>query len=120
MRAPQMAPDWGRMIEDMMRAGLKQGDIGKSMGVDLTDRMIGHYRAGVQPVYWRGEALVLLWCETVKKKREALPMLEVTRGHRVADNRAESGPRLRSLPQWPPLHVAAKVAKLRKKAKETA
>lgn len=120
MRAPQMAPDWGRMIEDMIRAGLKHADIGREMGVDLTERMVSHYRVGVQPVYWRGEALVVLWCKTLRKKREALPMLEVTRGHRVRENRSgETGPRLRALPEWPPLHVAAKVVRA-KKSKEPA
>jgi|PlaIllAssembly_1097288.scaffolds.fasta_scaffold00158_13 hypothetical protein len=119
MKNPQLAPDWGRIIEDMVAAGHSQADIGKAMNVDLTDRMLSHYRAGVQPTYWRGAALLALWCKVTKRKMETVYMVEVVRGHRVPNNRAESsGPRVQSLPQWP---AAAKPAvKRAKKVKEPA
>jgi len=111
-RKPQLAPDWGLMIEDLMRAGLTQAAIGKEMGLDLTDRMLGYYRAGVQPTFWRGDALLVVWCAKTGKRREDVPMVEVTKGHRVGRNReAANGPTMRSpLPQWPPVGAAANSA----------
>lgn len=108
--APKMAPDWGRLLDDLLKAGLSQANIGTAMGVDLTDRMLRHYRAGVQPAFHRGDAVVVLWCATQGKKREDVPMLEVVKGHRVDSNReAANGPTMRSpLPQWPPIHASAK------------
>lgn len=113
MRRPQLAPDWGRVIDDMVRAKLTLADIGKTMGLDLTDRMLSHYRTGVQPTYWRGAALLKLWAEVTKQPLDKVPMREVVRGHRVPENREAGGPRVQALPQWP----VAKKAVPRKKAK---
>lgn len=118
-RKPQQAPDWGLMIEDLISAGVSQADIGKAMGVDLTDRMLRHYRAGVQPAFHRGDAVVELWCKTAKKRRSDVPMVPFTRGHRVPTNREVSqAPRLAgNLPSFPPIQAAAaKVAAAVKRA----
>lgn len=118
-RNPQMAPDWGLLFDDLLGAGLNQEAIGAAMGVDLTDRMLRHYRAGVQPAFHRGDAVVELWCKRCKKKRGDLPMLPVVRGHRVPTNREVSqAPRLAgNLPSFPPIQAAAaKVAAAVKRA----
>ena len=119
MRRPQLAPDWGRVIDDMVRAKLTLAEIGHAMAVDLTDRMISHYRAGVQPTYWRGAALLKLWTEKTGKTLDTVPMREVVRGHRVPNNRPDPpGPRAQSLPDWPPCPPKS-VAPLKTKAKRT-
>jgi len=118
MRAPQMAPDWGRIIEDILRAGLSgRREICRVIGVELTDRMISHYSAGTQPTYWRGVALLDLWSRLTKHEQAAAPMREVVRGHRVPNNRNPNGaPQMRApLPQWPPIHQIAKEAKAKRK-----
>lgn len=82
-RLTQNAPDWGQLISDVVSTGLSHGQIGERMGAMLTTRMLRHYAEGVQPVHFRGEALVLLWCERMELDRTELPMLEVVRGHRA-------------------------------------
>ena len=124
-RKPQLAPNWGLMIEDLMRTGMTQSDVGKAMGLDLTDRMLGFYRAGVQPTFWRGDALLNLWLAVCKKQRDAVPMLPVTRGHRVPNNREVSqAPRLAgNLPSFPPIDGASTrpaAKRGRRKVKEAA
>lgn len=101
-REPTQTPDWAAMIEQMVDKGLTHADIGKAMGSVLTLRMIRHYRLGVQPLHYRGEAMIQLWCETMAAQRGALPMMELVRGHRVAKREAESGPQVTRLPNWPP------------------
>lgn len=81
---PQRAPDWGQLIADVVGTGLSHGDIGSRMGAMLTTRMLRHYAEGVQPVHFRGEALIALWCERMKSERAELPTLAVVRGHRAA------------------------------------
>lgn len=115
---PQLAPDWGRLVDDIVGAGHSVTDIGKAIGADFTDRMVRHYRAGVQPTYWRGAALLALWSKVMKRQLDAVYMIEVVRGHRVPTNRNEvPGPRLQELPQWPPV-VASKPAKRVGRAKK--
>lgn len=125
MRQPQKAPDWPLMIDQLVEQGSTLRDIGTAMHTCmLTNQMLRAYRAGVQPLHYRGEALVALWCEKLGKKRDDLPMALVVRGHRVQHNRElPAGPQQHAaLPQWPPvLAVAKKVAAKRsKKAKESA
>ena len=118
-KTPQMAPNWGQLFDDLLAAGISQSAIGKAMGVDLTDRMLRHYRAGVEPAFTRGDAVVELWCKTAKKKRSDVPMVPFTRGHRVPTNREVSqAPRLAgNLPSFPPIQAtAAKVAAAVKRA----
>jgi hypothetical protein len=102
MRAPARTPDWGLMIEQLIHRGMTAKQIGDAMSSVLTVRMIDHYRSGVQPIHFRGEALITLWCKTLKAQRDALPMAELVRGHRVANRNVQTGPRVQSVPDWPP------------------
>ena len=88
-------------------AGLTFADIAKATQSVLTDRMVKHYAAGVQPLYWRGEAMIVLWCKSLRADRAALPMCEIVRGHRVTPSKANPAPVLRSLPAWPPSPAVA-------------
>lgn len=98
----QTVPDWGEMIDALMRAGLTIRQVGDCMSVQVTERMLHHYRNGAQPLHWRGEALIGLWCRTLRRERDEVPLMDLVRGHRVDRNRETSGPVLRSLPAWPP------------------
>jgi len=103
MRATQTAPDWAVMIEQMVGAGLTFADIAKATQSVLTDRMVKHYAAGVQPLYWRGEAMIVLWCKSLRSDRAALPMCEIVRGHRATPSRNNiKYPKVGNLPAWPP------------------
>jgi hypothetical protein len=102
MRATQTAPDWAVMIEQMVAAGLTFADIAKATQSVLTDRMVKHYAAGVQPLHWRGEAMIVLWCKEMRSDRAALPTCEIVRGHRVTPSKENPSPVLRNLPAWPP------------------
>jgi hypothetical protein len=64
-----------------MTAGIPMRKIGTEMGgIEVTDRMLGHYRSGTEPLHWRGELLIAFWCRTLDRKRDDRPMREVTRG----------------------------------------
>lgn len=78
------APAWGLLIEQLVSKGLTHAAISARMGAMLTSRMLRAYADGAQPVHFRGEALIALWCETLKAKREDMPMLAVDRGHRAS------------------------------------
>jgi hypothetical protein len=105
MRKPHRAPDWARMIEDIAATGLNYRQIGEATGTVLTKNMIRHYVLGVQPLYWRGEAMVVLWMRATSLTREDLPMQEVTVPYRVPQG-ARAPEVVVSLPNWPPVAVA--------------
>lgn len=89
------APAWGVLIEQIVAAGLTHAVIGERMGAMLTSRMLRAYADGAQPVHFRGEALIALWCATLKRAREDMPMLPVERGHRASRPKiADLSPRM--------------------------
>lgn len=100
MMAPTKSYDWAALIDQLMAAGVSTRLIGAAMECMLTDRMIHHYRRGVQPLHWRGELLLTFWAQRMGLDREAAPTCSVVRGHRV-ENRTDTGPRVQSLPAWP-------------------
>jgi hypothetical protein len=104
MKKPQTAPDWALMIEQLAATGLTPAAIGRAMSTCvLTNQMLRAYRMGVQPLHFRGEALIALWCVTLERHRDDLPMAELIRGHRVATNRQPAAaPQVINLPAWPP------------------
>lgn len=103
MKREQTVRDWWAMIDQLMRKGLNLKEIGDAMGCQITHRMICHYRAGVQPLHWRGECLLDLWCRTTNQDRSAAPTTQLVRGRRRVDfNRPlPTGPQMQSLPDWP-------------------
>ena len=114
MKQAQQAPDWAVMIEQMTGKGLTFSDIAKATQSVLTDRMVKHYASGVQPLHWRGEAMINLWCATLKAGRDKLPTCEIIRGHRVVRGHENQAPKLQSLPNWPP-SPAASVSPVKRK-----
>ena len=100
------AVDWAAVINALLERGLTMRAVGDAMQLQLTARMLQHYESGVQPAHFRGEGLIALWCRTTGEGRDALPMREVVRGHRVAHaSAAVAGPF--ALPQWPPAAAVA-------------
>lgn len=77
--------DWFQLITDLMQAGIPMRRIGETMGfAQLTGQMLRHYRAGVEPLHWRGEALVEFWCKTTARPREERPMRDKGGRYRAA------------------------------------
>jgi hypothetical protein len=119
---PDQAPDWGSLIDDLVGTGLSQRGIADAMGLtQMTESILRSYREGVQPMWWRGDGLVRLWCDVMKRERSDIPMIPVTRGRRrgvriVESRTADNGPRLVNLPQWPPAPKAQPKMKQRKVA----
>lgn len=106
MRQTDLAPDWPLLLDQLTHdAGMQWTQIARAMGLSmLTESMLRSYRAGVQPMYWRGDAIVELWCQKLGKTRKELPMAPVTRGHRMQRSRANEEPRWQgaaNLPAWP-------------------
>lgn len=94
--------DWSALIADLVATGMPLATIGKRMGCALTTRMLRFYASGSQPVHFRGELLVELWCERLAKDRAALPKVEIVRGHRaVRPKTVDTSPKLQALPDWP-------------------
>lgn len=81
-------PDWFRIITDLVYAGIPMREIGRRMDVHLSEALLRSYRAGGEPAYVRGEALVLLWTETFSKTADDIPRKEFVRGHRATRSRA--------------------------------
>ena len=98
MFQPQMAYDWAAMLMQLLDHGMRPAEIYAGA---LTDKMLYAYRRGAQPLHWRGERILEFWCRTFGKARGDAPVCEVVRGHRV-ERRLVPGPRVQSLPQWPP------------------
>jgi hypothetical protein len=99
----KMAPAWGVIIETLRAAGMTLQDIGNATAGQLNDRMLLHYCSGVQPLYWRGEIMVRLWCERTGKAREQIPMAPVHMHYRRAGRKDyRSTPNITiNLPDWP-------------------
>jgi hypothetical protein len=77
----RLTTDWWRVITDLQQAGIPMLSIGKVMGdVQLTNQMLVHYRAGTEPLHWRGELLLTYWCTMMKKAREDRPMRPQIKG----------------------------------------
>lgn len=117
------APAWGQLIAQLVAGGLSHATIGQRMGAMLTSRMLRAYTDGAQPVHFRGEALIALWCETLKLKREDVPMVAVERGHRAARPKvADLSPRMANVALLtqatrPPQQAVARQGAPRKPAK---
>ena len=39
--------------------------------------MVSYYAQGVQPLHWRGEAIVAMWLRVTGRQREQLPMTTI-------------------------------------------
>ena len=115
MKHKTQSADWPAIIDQIEAAGVSRADIGAAMDVYLTDRMVVHYRRGsVEPAWFRGIGLIALWCRIMGKAEQDVPMRDVVRGHRAART-VYGGPKVQSLPQWPPsAPVSAKPVKRRR------
>ncbi len=90
------------MIADLRADGMSDHLILSTMGYAYSDRLIWHLMGGTQPLHWRGEQLVALWCERMRKERDQVPTCNLVRGHRVAKRVEQNkAPKAVSLPQWP-------------------
>lgn len=113
-----LAIDWHELLQQIMSTGLSLSDIGRRLGgYMISQHMLRYYKLGAQPLHWRGEAMIDLWCSTTKQTRNVLPTTTLVRGHRVQHARANRI--IVNLPQWPPSPQADKPAK-RRKNKEAA
>lgn len=117
MHKPTISYDWSAIIEQLIASGHTTRTLSKALEMELSERALAYYRRGYehgkQPLYWRGERLLLCWCETFSKSRDEAPKCEVRRGHR-ADRRHDLGPQVQSLPQWPPV-APVSVAPIKRK-----
>lgn len=108
--------NWAEIVEQLLGRGVKPSAIN---GAEfITHRVIAHYRRGVQPLHWRGEQMLLAWCNEFKMTRDQAPTCPVVRGHRV-DRRLTPGPRCQSLPQWP-VAAPASVKPIKRRKMEAA
>lgn len=77
------APDWFRIITDLIYAGVSMREIGRNIDIELSEQVLRHYRSGTQPLYPRGEALIRFWCSTLNKQQHEIPRVPFVRGHRA-------------------------------------
>jgi hypothetical protein len=90
----QTAPDWATVIQQIVASGMTEHDISKQPGVALSLKAVRYLATGVQPLFHRGEALVVLWCLRTGKARGEIPLAPVLRGHRMARQRADLSPKI--------------------------
>jgi hypothetical protein len=107
------APDWPAVISQILAAGVARTDVLKRVG--STHRALWHLERGVQPLFYRGELLVALWCEATGRTRSDVPMTLVIRGFRKARQALDRSPKLQSLPDWPPVQRVEMQGKKRRK-----
>ena len=77
------SPDWFAIITDLIYAEIPMREISRRLDLQMSDSLLRSYRAGVQPLYVRGEALIRFWTETTGKPVAELPRKPFIRGHRV-------------------------------------
>lgn len=111
---------WGQLLDDLLAKGLTTREIGGAMGFELSTRMVEFYRRGVQPLHWRGEALLNLWCATMKKQREQAPMAAVNPDGKARGSAMPMHKAAMLLPQWPVVQKVFEAPKKRRKKVEVA
>lgn len=115
------APDWPQIIAQIVATGMTELEIAKQPGVALTLKAIRYLaQEGRQPIFHRGECLVLLWCARTGNRRDAVPVADVIRGHRKARIARDTSPRLQSLPTWPAPAQRVDLQGKKRKVKEPA
>lgn len=101
MHQTPQAPNWAIVIEQIVATDLPMDELCAHTFMSL--RMLKYLRyQGVQPLHWRGEVVLRVWCERTGRHREDVPLIPVHRGHRKSREAADRSPRVQSLPQWPP------------------
>lgn len=78
-----LAPDWFRIITDLVYAGVPVREIARNLDLKASESLLRSYRAGVQPTYVRGEALIRFWAETLKRDAQEIPRMPWAAGHRA-------------------------------------
>jgi hypothetical protein len=68
----RMRIDWFRVLADLERLGMNNRSIARHLGIPKST--IAYWKAGNDPRHSDGEHLIELWCETVHKPREGLPI----------------------------------------------
>ncbi len=88
---PAQTTDWWAIITELQRKGVSLARIGEALGgVQITAAMLSHYKAGTEPLHWRGESLLAFWCSAKDCRREDRPMRDVVRGlHRKAESQSQ-------------------------------
>jgi hypothetical protein len=108
------APDWPIVIEQIVATGLTHEEIARRANQSLKGMRL--LCDGMrQPLFYRGDALIVVWCEMTGKTRNDIPRREVVRGHRKARGPADLSPKLQSLPAWPPVQRVDMQGKKRRK-----
>lgn len=92
--------DWASMIEALEKHGVARRTIGARMCLEVSDKMVLAYKRGSQPAAFRGLGLIALWSETFGERPCPMAELMITPRERRAE--PYTGPRIMSLPQWPP------------------
>lgn len=87
-------PDWANIITAIIATGMTESDISRSPGIGVSIKAIRYLASGVQPLYHRGNALVDLWCVRTGLAREALPLIDLVRGHRKARGAPDLSPKM--------------------------
>lgn len=76
-----VAVDWFRVLGDLAQRDRPMPAVSKQTGIGLTT--LYDYRDGNQPIHWRGELLLELWCAVCSKTRQDVPMATVVLAPRV-------------------------------------
>lgn len=92
--------DWGLMVEQLLAHGVTRSQVHAGL---MSDRIVAHYAKGVEPLHWRGERILSLWCKTLGKSRDEAPTRPVVFGHRAERGSKDRSPKALNLPAWPPL-----------------
>ena len=85
MTTKPQAVDWFRLLWDLVQRGWSVRQIGHKVGIPAST--LYHYMRDSHPPHWRGEDLIVLWCQACSKPRNELPMCDVYLAPRVVERR---------------------------------
>lgn len=73
---PVEAIDWFRLVWDLIQHGQTLTSVAQTAGIPRTS--LNDYMRGGQPMHWRGERMIDLWCVVCSKPRSELPMVQLS------------------------------------------
>lgn len=79
------AVDWFRLLWDLIQRGWTVVEVGRRS--QIPEGTLRGYMEGSQPPHWRGELLIVLWCQACDKRREDVPMCDVYTAPRIVKPR---------------------------------
>lgn len=78
--------DWVQVLVELIEHGQSLITLADVSGIHR-NTLRGYLEAGSHPPHWRGEILIGVWCQVLKRTRDDVPMTALYLAPRVATSR---------------------------------